>query len=282
MYRLRDRWSLEEAFKLIKARLQFENWSGILPHTVTQDFYAPLLRANCAVVLAWAARVNGYVGDIHEMNDLTCGHASIGTVPAVLTLADTLGCSGRQVMEAVVTGIEVTSRVYSMFYPTMKAYTDVGIVCVEPDGAPRRLSSAMGEHASPCCSAAFRQQRASTGHCTRRTASPVRLGFWRARWVTCRQQRIRLIRPRWSVSKRGFSRIPDASSTRAAGTFTRQWTRSSHSGALASSAPTLIASKCGFRPTSSRQYRRGGRHARRTKRGFTWLTASPWGRSVKT
>ncbi|NMG14725.1 Transposase, IS4-like [Aromatoleum bremense] len=52
----RARWRIEEAFKLIKARLQVENWSGILPHTVTQDFYASLLRANCAAVLALAAR----------------------------------------------------------------------------------------------------------------------------------------------------------------------------------------------------------------------------------
>jgi hypothetical protein len=52
----RCRWRIEEAFKLIKARLQVENWSGILPHTVEQDFYASLVRANCAAVLALAAR----------------------------------------------------------------------------------------------------------------------------------------------------------------------------------------------------------------------------------
>jgi hypothetical protein len=52
----RRRWRIEEAFKLIKARLQVENWSGILPHTVEQDFYATLTRANCAAVLALAVR----------------------------------------------------------------------------------------------------------------------------------------------------------------------------------------------------------------------------------
>ena len=52
----RGRWKIEEAFKLIKARLQLENWSGILPHTVEQDFFANLLRANCAAVLALVAR----------------------------------------------------------------------------------------------------------------------------------------------------------------------------------------------------------------------------------
>jgi hypothetical protein len=52
----RSRWRIEEAFKLVKARLQVENWSGILPHTVEQDFYASLVRANCAAVLALAVR----------------------------------------------------------------------------------------------------------------------------------------------------------------------------------------------------------------------------------
>ncbi|GHU23937.1 hypothetical protein FACS189488_07530 [Betaproteobacteria bacterium] len=52
----RSRWRIEEAFKLIKARLQVENWSGILPYAVEQDFYATLTRANCAAALALAVR----------------------------------------------------------------------------------------------------------------------------------------------------------------------------------------------------------------------------------
>ena len=51
----RGRWRIEECFKLIKARLQMENWSGVLPHTVEQDFYASLVRANCAAALALEA-----------------------------------------------------------------------------------------------------------------------------------------------------------------------------------------------------------------------------------
>lgn len=51
----RGRWRIEECFKLIKARLQVENWSGVLPHTVEQDFYAALVRANCAAALALEA-----------------------------------------------------------------------------------------------------------------------------------------------------------------------------------------------------------------------------------
>jgi hypothetical protein len=48
----RSRWRIEECFKLLKARLQVENWSGVLPHTVEQDFYAAIVRVNCAAVLA--------------------------------------------------------------------------------------------------------------------------------------------------------------------------------------------------------------------------------------
>jgi len=47
----RGRWQIEEAFKLVKARMQVENWSGILPYTVHQDFYATLVRANCSAIL---------------------------------------------------------------------------------------------------------------------------------------------------------------------------------------------------------------------------------------
>jgi hypothetical protein len=48
----RRRWRIEEAFKLIKARLQVENWTGVLPHTVEQDFFASLIRINSAATLA--------------------------------------------------------------------------------------------------------------------------------------------------------------------------------------------------------------------------------------
>lgn len=63
----RERWRIEEAFKLIKARLQVENWSGVLPHTVEQDLYTTLVRSNFAAVLALAARPE---------------EASLGTPPA--------------------------------------------------------------------------------------------------------------------------------------------------------------------------------------------------------
>jgi Transposase DDE domain len=52
----RHRWRIEEAFKHIKSRLQVENWSSILPLATEQDFYATLIRANCAACLRLAAR----------------------------------------------------------------------------------------------------------------------------------------------------------------------------------------------------------------------------------
>ncbi|GLR11616.1 hypothetical protein GCM10007907_04060 [Chitinimonas prasina] len=46
-----SRWRIEEGFKLIKARLQVENWTGIMPHTVRQDFFTALTHLNCAAIL---------------------------------------------------------------------------------------------------------------------------------------------------------------------------------------------------------------------------------------
>lgn len=86
-----------------------------------------------------AARVNAYTGDIFELNDLIGGHASIGIVPAVLAVAETTGASGAELVEAVIVGIEVTSRVYSSYYYDMKAYTEVGMV---PVGFPNSVGAA--------------------------------------------------------------------------------------------------------------------------------------------
>ena len=41
-----------------------------------------------------AARVNAYMGDVFELNDLIGGHASIGTITPALALAEELGLSG--------------------------------------------------------------------------------------------------------------------------------------------------------------------------------------------
>lgn len=75
-----------------------------------------------------AARVHGYWGDIFELNDLIGGHASIGIVPAVLAMAEQLGSSGEDVLTATVAGIEVAARIYDAVYPSIKPYTQAGLV----------------------------------------------------------------------------------------------------------------------------------------------------------
>jgi 2-methylcitrate dehydratase PrpD len=77
-----------------------------------------------------AARVHGYWGDIFELNDLIGGHASIGNVSAALALIDIRLVSGAQLLKAVIAGIEITSRIYTSAYSTLKPYTDVGMVTV--------------------------------------------------------------------------------------------------------------------------------------------------------
>ncbi len=89
--------------------------------------------------LAAAIGVNGYLGDVLELNDLIGGHASIGNVTAALALAEAGGDSGVALLEAVMRGIEVTARVYGAVYPALKRFTEVGLV---PVGIPSSIGSA--------------------------------------------------------------------------------------------------------------------------------------------
>lgn len=86
-----------------------------------------------------AARINGYLGDVLELNDLIGGHASIGNVTAALALGEALAASGTRVLEAAVRGIEVTTRVYEAVYPTLRRYTEAGLV---PVGIPSSFGAA--------------------------------------------------------------------------------------------------------------------------------------------
>lgn len=86
-----------------------------------------------------AVRVNGYLGDALELNDLIGGHASIANVTAALALAETIDAPGAALLEAVIRGIEVTSRIYAAVYPTLKRFTEVGIA---PIGIPSTIGSA--------------------------------------------------------------------------------------------------------------------------------------------
>ncbi len=90
--------------------------------------------------IASAMQLNGYHGDVLELNDLIGGHASIGNVTAALALGEAQGASGAEVLEAVIRGIETTSRVYGAVYPTLKRFTDMGLV---PVGIPSSIGSAV-------------------------------------------------------------------------------------------------------------------------------------------
>ncbi|WP_310568306.1 MmgE/PrpD family protein, partial [Hydrogenophaga sp.] len=88
--------------------------------------------------LQGAVRINGYLGDVLELNDLIGGHASIGNVTAALALGEVLGAPSTRVLEAVVRGIEVTTRVYEAVYPTLRRYTEMALV---PVGIPSCIGS---------------------------------------------------------------------------------------------------------------------------------------------
>jgi 2-methylcitrate dehydratase PrpD len=77
-----------------------------------------------------AARVNAYSGDIFELNDLIGGHVSIGIVPAVLAVAEKIVARGDELVEAVIVGEEVASRVFWSYNPDKKPFTEVGMVAV--------------------------------------------------------------------------------------------------------------------------------------------------------
>jgi hypothetical protein len=47
-----QRWPVEEDYKLLKSRLEVENWSGLSPASVFQDFYAAFFTKNLAAILA--------------------------------------------------------------------------------------------------------------------------------------------------------------------------------------------------------------------------------------
>lgn len=89
---------------------------------------ARILGTRISVSADAAARVHGYWGDIFELNDLIGGHASIGNVAAALALVGDSCSSGSALLKSVIAGIEITSRIYTSVYSTLKPYTDVAMV----------------------------------------------------------------------------------------------------------------------------------------------------------
>lgn len=103
------------------------------------DMQAAVLGTSMRRALVPAVRINAYTGDVLELNDLIGGHASIGNVSTALALAEATGASGAALLEAVVRGIETTARVYGAVYPSLKRFTDMGMV---PVGLPSAIGSA--------------------------------------------------------------------------------------------------------------------------------------------
>jgi 2-methylcitrate dehydratase PrpD len=90
-----------------------------------------------------AARVNGYMGDLFELNDLIGGHASIATISAALAVADEEKPDGSTFLSACIAGIESTTRIHFAYYEHMKPYTEMAIT-------PPAIPNAMGSAAAAC------------------------------------------------------------------------------------------------------------------------------------
>ncbi|MDB6000166.1 MAG: hypothetical protein JWP52_1865 [Rhizobacter sp.] len=100
---------------------------------------ASVLGTNLRLPMQQAVRVNGYLGDVLELNDLVGGHASIGNVTAALAAAEHTGAGGAAFLEAVVRGIETTWRIYSAVYPVLRPFGGMGLV---PVGIPSSIGAA--------------------------------------------------------------------------------------------------------------------------------------------
>ncbi|MDN5928293.1 MAG: MmgE/PrpD family protein [Hyphomicrobiales bacterium] len=90
-----------------------------------------------------AARLNGYMGDVFEHNDLISGHAGIANVAALLALSEAREASGAEFLEALVIGLEVTSAVYLGAWDGMTAYTKpFEEVAISPPSIPNSIGVA--------------------------------------------------------------------------------------------------------------------------------------------
>lgn len=123
----------EEAALMMACERALAGGEGSTVHSATIAGHAERLP------MLGALRVNGYLGDVLELNDLIGGHASIGNVSAAMAVAEVEGSSGERLLEAVVRGIEVTTLVYNAVYPTLKRYTESALV---PVGIPSSIGSA--------------------------------------------------------------------------------------------------------------------------------------------
>lgn len=100
---------------------------------------ATIIGAGDRVSMQSAARVNGYMGDIMEFNDLIYGHSGIGIIPTSLAVAESLKASGKQLLTSIVVGYEVSGRIYRAYYDYKK---DLDECCVLAVSIPNSLGAA--------------------------------------------------------------------------------------------------------------------------------------------
>lgn len=114
-------------------------------HAMSNAHEATVLTTSSKLSLESAVRVNGYHGDILELNDLIGGHASIGNVTTALGVAEAFGLTGAQMIRALVGGIEVTARINLGYRQSHKGQdsklsNDVGI---SSPGIPNTFGSSV-------------------------------------------------------------------------------------------------------------------------------------------
>ncbi|MGE0384150.1 MAG: MmgE/PrpD family protein [Gammaproteobacteria bacterium] len=107
---------------------------------------ASVLGAGTRLPVEAATRVNAYMGDVFELNDLIGGHASIATVTPALALAQALGAPGARLVEAVIAGVEVVCRVHGGFYAHQKPFTETAMVQVTVASAIGAAAAAAKMH----------------------------------------------------------------------------------------------------------------------------------------
>lgn len=148
---------------------------------------ASVLGSNLRLPIEAATRVNGFMGDVFELNDLIAGHASIATVPPSLALAEAMGAGARELIEAVIAGIEVVCRVHGAFYQHQKPFTETGMVQVAVASAIgaaaaasklRRLSADKTQHAMAMAASLTSWCPAEAVFGAGNTLKPIFFGGW--------------------------------------------------------------------------------------------------------
>jgi len=121
-------YSLEEAAKVIRVEKEIGGKEE-----------ATIFCSGDKVPALAAARANGYMGDIVELNDLTYGHGGIGNIPAALAMAEYQKAPGKELLTAIVIGYEVVGRIYNTYYWYKKDWSEC---CVIPPGAVNHFGAA--------------------------------------------------------------------------------------------------------------------------------------------